>query len=98
MAVIEQKLSKVAHPLYADADEDATNNCIRYYFSMSRPKEEQPAGLSSGEGCLVEDGVPFFSPFSGGAGFIGDACRFSVLFSGEMVAPRRYGSPQKQKK
>jgi hypothetical protein len=82
MAVIEQKLSKVAHPLYADADEDATNNCIRDYFSMSRLTEEQSAGLSSGEGCLVEDGVPFFRPFSGGAGFIGDECCFSVLFTG----------------
>ena len=62
MAVIEQKLSKVAHPLYADADEDATNNCIRYYFSMSRPKEEQPAGLSSGERTLAGDQTTFPRP------------------------------------
>jgi hypothetical protein len=39
---------------------------------MSRIKGEQPAGLSSGEGCLAEDGVPFFRPFSGEAGFVGD--------------------------
>ena len=44
MAVVEQKLSKVAHPLYADADEDATNNCIRDYFSMSRLTEERLLG------------------------------------------------------
>lgn len=29
MAVVEQKLSKVAHSLYADAEEDATNNSIK---------------------------------------------------------------------
>jgi hypothetical protein len=29
MAVVEQKLSKVAHSLYADADDDATNNSIK---------------------------------------------------------------------
>lgn len=59
MAVIEQKLSKVAHPLYADADEDATNNCIRDYFSMSRLTEEQSAGLSSGEEALARDQTTF---------------------------------------
>ena len=58
MAVIEQKLSKVAHSLYADSDGDATNNCIRDHFGMSRVTEEQPAGLSSGEGRLV-GGVAF---------------------------------------
>ncbi|MPM32711.1 hypothetical protein SDC9_79276 [bioreactor metagenome] len=39
MAVIEQKLSKVAHSLYADSDGDATNNCIRDHFYMSRVTE-----------------------------------------------------------
>ncbi len=62
MAVLEQKLSKVAHSLYADADDDATNNCIREYFCMSRLKEEQPAGLSSGEEALAGDQTTFHRP------------------------------------
>ena len=62
MAVVEQKLSKVAHPLYGDADEDATNNCIRVYFCMSRFKQEQPAGLSSGEEALAGDQTTFPRP------------------------------------
>lgn len=62
MAVVEQKLSKVAHPLYADADKDATNNCIREYFSMSRLKEEEPAGLSSGEEALAGGRTTFPGP------------------------------------
>lgn len=41
MAVIEQKLSKVAHPLYAATVMDATNNCIRDFLGMSRVKAEE---------------------------------------------------------
>ena len=76
MAVIDQKLSKVAHPLYADANDDATNNCIRNYFCVSRIKEEWPAELSSGDEALAGDPIPFSPLISDEAGFIGDECCF----------------------
>ncbi len=79
MAVVEQKLSKVAHPLYADSDGDATNNCIREYFCMSRLKKEQPAELSSGERLARRSWHHHLGLSSGEATFAGGGASLPVL-------------------
>ncbi len=90
MAVIDQKLSKVAHPLYADANDDATNNCIRNYFCVSRIKEEWPAELSSGERAVGRRWRLLSGLSSGEAILAGGGASLPIVTSGDARLRRRW--------